>query len=176
MAFSSSIWVLAVALFWPAIPGEILARSTKKPAARKTPHSLSLQSSSSHMIIIAIIINVVFNTASSWKNWLVWLVIIKASEASRRYRGRGLGRDGPNGDVHRTTPPRGMIQSGWNFRGIIRTYGRMHIYKISPIGQETRKLPFLGTPVDALAAANVADGTLALPCRVARLIYLIYDS
>ena len=52
----------------------------------------------------------------------------------------------------------------------------MHIYKISPIGQETRKLQFLGTPVDAPAAANVADGTLALPCRVARLIYLISNS
>ena len=75
--------------------------------------------------------------------------------------------------MSRQTPPRGMDQSGPKFQDVIRTYGRMHIYKISPIGQETRKLQFLGSPVDAPAVANIADGTLALPCRVARLIYLI---
>ena len=98
----------------------------------------------------------------------------RAKRASRRYRGRGTGRDGANGVVNRQTPPRGMGQSGPKFQDVIRTYGRMHIYKISPIGQETRKLQFLESPVDALAVANVADGLLALPCRVARLIYLIY--
>ena len=50
----------------------------------------------------------------------------------------------------------------------------MHIYKISPIGQETRKLQVLESPVDALAVANVADGTLTLPFRVARLTYLMF--
>ena len=37
----------------------------------------------------------------------------------------GLGRDGQDGDVHGQTPPRVMSQSGPNFHGVIRTYGRI---------------------------------------------------
>ena len=58
----------------------------------------------------------------------------RAKRASRRYRGRGPGRDGSDDVLSHRTPPRGMNQSGSNFQGIIRTYGRMHIYKISLIG------------------------------------------
>ena len=62
---------------------------------------------------------------------------IKASEASRRYRGRGPGRDGSDDVVCDATPPTWMDQSGSNVQGVIWTYGRMHIYKISLIVQET---------------------------------------
>ena len=62
----------------------------------------------------------------------------EASEASRRYRGQGLGRDGSDGGGTYTTPPRCMDQSSSNFLGVIRTYARMHIYKISLIGQEIK--------------------------------------
>ena len=48
----------------------------------------------------------------------------RAERASRWYRGRGLGRDGPNGDVNRQTPPSWMDQSPPNFQGVISTYGR----------------------------------------------------
>ena len=71
----------------------------------------------------------------------------RAKRASRRYIGSG--GDGWIDVVDRLTPPRGVDQLGSNFHGVIRTYGRMHIYKISQICQETRKLKFWGSPVNA---------------------------
>ena len=42
--------------------------------------------------------------------------------------------------VRNATPSRGAYKSGPNFHGVIRTYGRKLSYKISPIGQEIKKL------------------------------------
>ena len=80
---------------------------------------------------------------SPWQN-LFYFVIIwssdkwiinqrrKSEAASLRYRGGvwGMGK--------MTLPPRGMDQSGLNFQDIIRTYGRIHIYKISLLGKEIK--------------------------------------
>ena len=44
--------------------------------------------------------------------------------------GRGPGRDGSDGIVASSAPPRGIHQSYSNFQGAIRAYGRIYIYKV----------------------------------------------
>ena len=50
---------------------------------------------------------------------LYYCIFIKASEASRRYRGRGPGRDRSDDVVNGQTPPTGMDQSSSNFQGVV---------------------------------------------------------
>ena len=48
-------------------------------------------------------------------------------------------------DVHNASPPRRMVQSGGNIQGVVRKNGRMHIYKVSPIGQDIKIVSKIGS-------------------------------
>ena len=84
----------------------------------------------------------------------------------RAKRARGRGRDGSDAIVRHSIPPTRINYSGPNFQGIIRTWERLHIYKISPIGQQIQKLHFMGMPVDAPLVHWYAPW----PCRAGAVV------